>query len=79
MKIFAIDSVNFGNMQKTVKTLAGAGATAVLGSEFVKGLSKPSKEVDEDIFIKANDDTESPCDECFDASYEASYDVKCNK
>ena len=65
MKINAIGVTTFGNKTKTV-TKAAAGLIAAAGTglaadTFVKGLSKPNKELEEN-FIKGNDEGWNPCD-----------------
>ena len=65
MKINAIGVTTFGNKTKTVtKTAAGliaAARTGLAADTFVKGLSKPNKELEEN-FIKGNDEGWNPCD-----------------
>mgnify|MGYP004480504221 CR=1 FL=1 len=65
MKINAINATMFGNRQGIAKKAAAAtyatAGSALAADTFVKGLSKPVKEVDE--IIKANDDIgENPSD-----------------
>ncbi len=76
MKINAIDAVNFGTKQKAAKTLVTMGAGAIMGSTFVKGLSKPDTRIDNDVFIKANDAMGN--EDCED-SYEECCSVECQR
>ena len=56
MKIQSIDAVSFGN-RKTLQTL---GTTVALA--MVPGLSATDPRIEQDVFIRQNDDGWNPCD-----------------
>ena len=69
MKISAISVTTFtGKSQIAKKTTAGlmsAVGAGLAADTFVKGLSKPDKDIEENI-IRGNDEGANPCDECCD-------------
>jgi len=69
MKIYAINSTTFGEKQRLAQKTILVGMSAVAGSEFVKGLSKPNKDIEKDNFIRSNDDGGNPCDLICDPLY----------
>ncbi len=70
MKVSAIGVTTFGHKSQIAKK-AAAGLTTGIGAglaadTFVKGLSKPNKEVEENI-VRGNDEGWNPCDPLCDA------------
>ena len=72
MRIDAISAPMFAGKQSIAKKAAAATfatvGTALAADTFVKGLSKPNKEVDD--VIRANDEGWNPCDDVADACCE---------
>ena len=72
MRLNAISAPMFAGKQSIAKKAAAATfaavGTALAADTFVKGLSKPNKEVDD--VIRANDYGWNPCDDVADACCE---------